>query len=120
MRLPLNSGWLERRRLARGSRSEESGVVLPSARFAILAHLRASDVGGSAEPREKRQAQEAMRDLCHDAHRRHLQAEQLLIAVKDAWRALPEARLDARRAAPHASLDRFISLCIAEYYARRD
>ena len=97
MRLPLHNGW-GGSRLGRDATSEGADAAMPAARAAILAHLRASEasvVGG--EPREAQQARDAMRDLCHDAHRRHLQAEQLLIAVKDAWRAMPEARTGARR-----------------------
>jgi len=33
---------------------------------------------------------------------------------------MPEAREGVRHAEASRSLDRFISLCIAEYYARRD
>jgi hypothetical protein len=105
--------------LGRSAPRDESGVPLPAARAALVAHLKAS---GSASPvsHDAQRARAAVRELCDDAHRRHLQAEQLLIAIKDAWRSMPEARTDARLGAPQHSLDRFISLCIEEYYARGD
>jgi hypothetical protein len=119
MRLPVNSGWLSRR-LGRSAPRDEQGVSLPAARAALVAHLKASASAALPESRDAQRARHAVRELCDDAHQRHLQAEQLLIAIKDAWRSMPEARADARLGAPQHSLDRFISLCIEEYYARRD
>jgi hypothetical protein len=120
MRLPVNSGWLSKR-LGQSPSRDEGEVSLLAARAALVAHLKASGPAASpAEQRDAQRARQAVRELCEDAHRRHLQAEQLLIAIKDAWRAMPEARANARLGVPHDSLDRFISLCIEEYYARRD
>jgi hypothetical protein len=119
MRLPVNVGWLGKR-LGRSTPREDGELSIPAARAALVAHLKASGVAASPEPRDAQRAREAVRELCDDAHRRHLQAEQLLIAIKDAWRGMPEARANARLGVPHEPLDRFISLCIEEYYARRD
>ena len=94
----------------------ETGADLPAARAALLVHLEST----RAPTSESRRVREAIRELCDDAHRRHLQPEQLLIAIKGAWRAMPESRSGARVAASQDALDRFISLCIEEFYARRD
>lgn len=115
MRLPMNSGWWGRRSERRMA-VEEAGLELPMARTALLAHLRATEAPAS----ETERVREAVRDLCDDAHRRHLQAEQLLIAIKGAWRSMPESRSTPRSVSAQNSLDRFISLCIEEFYIRRD
>lgn len=119
MRLPVNSGWLARR-FGRPATSDETEVPLVAARRALAAHFSAASSDASPATRDAERARDAVRDLCDDAHRRHLQPEQLLIAIKDAWRAMPEAREGVRHGEASRSLDRFISLCIAEYYARRD
>jgi hypothetical protein len=113
MRLPLNCGWWGKWSDRRAS-VDEPGTDLPTARPALLAHLNASGPTAS----DAQRVRETVRELCDDAHRRRLQAEQLLIVIKGAWRSLPETRSGAR--VPQASLDRFISLCTEEYYARRD
>jgi hypothetical protein len=119
MRLPVSSEWLGRQ-LARSTPRGDAELSLPAARTALAAHLKASGVTGPSDPRDAQQARQAVRALCDDAHRCHLHAEQLLIVIKDAWREMPEARVGSGHVAPHDSLDRFISLCIEEYYARRD
>ena len=115
MRLPLNSGWLGKIS-DRGDSLQNAGGELPAVRTALLAHIRAS----SSVESDRDRARNAVRELCEVAHRRHLRAEQLLVAIKGVWRSMPEARVGGRPVATQRSLDRFISLCIAEYYARRD
>ena len=86
-----------------------------AARLALRAHLQAT-----REPRHAARARESVRALCDDAHRRQLRAEQLLVAIKGAWHSLPEVEGAARVKPSDSSLDRFITLCIEEFYARRD
>lgn len=59
---------------------------------------------------------DASRRLSSEARREGVKPEQLIVAVKQAWAELPEAR--ARRLTPAhgALLERLISLCITEYY----
>lgn len=115
MRLRWDSGWWKRRS-DRGDSLADAGRDLPAVRAALLAHIRASSGAAGDDGR----ARDAVRELCDDAHRRHLEPEQLLVAIKGVWRSMPEAGAGARVAATQGSLDRFITLCIEEYYARRD
>jgi len=65
------------------------------------------------------ETRELMRRSCDVAHERGLQAEQLLLLLKQAWRELPEAqRLPHHEAGD--GLARVITVCIHEYYARGD
>lgn len=60
---------------------------------------------------------EAVGALCAEAHRHGARAEDVLIAVKQAWAALPE--LTTRPGDHHRTdlLRRFITACIEEFYA---
>lgn len=110
MRLPLNSAWFGRRT----EQLHERDALTPglaAARSAMRAHL---DGGGDGRSRE------AARVLCDDAHGRRQQAEQLLIALKEAWQSLPETRGAGGERTRQVTLDRFITICIEEFYARRD
>jgi hypothetical protein len=115
MHVPLNGGWWGERPERRSS-VVETGLALPAARAALLAHFGATD----APSGETQRSRAAVRELCDDAHRQQLQPEQLLIAIKGAWHSIPESRSSTRPGSTQDSLDRFISLCIEEYYARRD
>ena len=59
----------------------------------------------------------AVRDLCNDAHRRGAHAEDVIIAVKQAWASLAE--LTAQPGEPRRAeiLRHFITVCIDEFYA---
>jgi hypothetical protein len=86
----------------------EPGVV--ALRSALKAHLR----GDIAEADLRR----ALRLLSDEAHRQHLQAEQLLKIFKQTWVSLPEVQR-----LPHGPreelLARSITTCIEEFYAER-
>jgi hypothetical protein len=58
-----------------------------------------------------------LRLICRDAKRQNMRVEYLIIALKDAWRALPEARTLPQGSQGQELLSRIISLCIAEFYA---
>ena len=117
MQLPLNDVWSDRHEDG-PARSDASAGELPAARLALLAHLETSARAGA--PRDAQRAREAMRALCDEAHRHHLRAEQLLHAIKGAWRSLPQVAGMSRTGGARDSLDSFISLCMEEFYARRD
>lgn len=59
----------------------------------------------------------AMKLLCVDAHRGGVEAEKLVIAVKEAWASLPEIQNVSHEPDRDALRDRVITLCIREYYA---
>jgi hypothetical protein len=62
--------------------------------------------------------------ICGKARARHLFAEQLIIIIKVAWYAMPEAYRDLRWSGvgdPRTEvLARVITVCIEEYYAIED
>ena len=58
-----------------------------------------------------------LRLICRDAKRQSMRVEYLIIAFKDAWRALPEARTLPQGSQGQELLSRIITLCIAEFYA---
>ena len=55
--------------------------------------------------------------VCREARRQNMRVEYLIIAFKDAWRALPEARTLPQGSQGGDFLNRVITLCIAEFYA---
>ena len=58
----------------------------------------------------------ALRRYARDAQRRHLRAEEVVIAFKSMWRALPEASDAFERQEQQRLLERLVTLCIREYY----
>lgn len=83
-------------------------------RTTLGASIRAPQCDGEVAGPRLRQA---VRALCDDARRDGAHAEELLIAVKQAWAALPE--LTARPGAARGTemLRHFITVCIEEFYA---
>jgi hypothetical protein len=55
--------------------------------------------------------------VCRAAKRQNMRVEYLIIAFKDAWRSLPEARMLPQGSQGIELLNRIITLCIAEFYA---
>ena len=58
-----------------------------------------------------------LRVVCRDAKRQNMRVEYLIIAIKDAWRALPEAKTLPQGSQGTEVLNRVITLCIAEFYS---
>ena len=58
-----------------------------------------------------------LRMVCREAKRQDMRVEYLIIAFKDAWRALPEARTLPQGSQGSEFLHRVITLCIAEFYS---
>jgi hypothetical protein len=57
--------------------------------------------------------------VCREAKRYDLRVEHLIVAFKDAWRTLPEARTLGQGPQGQEFLSRVITLCIAEFYSSR-
>lgn len=70
----------------------------------------------SASSEQPRLLLDASRALSYEARRDGIRPEQLIVAVKQAWAELPEARARRLTPADGVLLERLISLCIAEYY----
>jgi hypothetical protein len=54
--------------------------------------------------------------VCQAARHQNMRVEYLIIAFKDAWRSLPEARTLPQGTQGPDLLNRIITLCIAEFY----
>lgn len=76
---------------------------------AALQQYAASDVDIAA-------VQPALRKVAAEARRKQVQAEQLLVLLKDVWFGLPAVR-DADAEAQHRLLQRIVTLSIREYYS---
>ena len=61
----------------------------------------------------------AVRALCDEAHRRGAHAEDVIIAVKQAWASLGELTAPPGELRRAEILRHFISVCIDEFYADR-
>jgi hypothetical protein len=55
--------------------------------------------------------------VCREARQQNIRVEQLIIAFKEAWRTLPEARTLPRGAQGPEFLGHVITRCIAEFYS---
>jgi hypothetical protein len=59
----------------------------------------------------------AVRMMCEDVHRESLPAEQLIIAFKGVWQALPEVQRIPRGGEREHLLERIVTMCVEEYYS---
>ncbi len=59
---------------------------------------------------------DALRRYARDAQRRHMRAEEVVIAFKTMWSAFAEAGDALERLEQQRLLERLVSLCIREYY----
>ncbi len=60
--------------------------------------------------------QTALTRVASEARDKQMQAEQLLVALKDTWFALPEVAALRDNESQNRALQRVVSLCIREYY----
>jgi hypothetical protein len=60
--------------------------------------------------------QPALQRVAAEARERRMQAEQLLVLLKDVWFALPEIAQAAQGDSQNRLLQRVVTLCIREYY----
>ena len=64
----------------------------------------------------ERQLRSDLQAVCEAARHQNMRVEYLIIAFKDAWRSLPEARTLPQGTQGPDLLNRIITLCIAEFY----
>ena len=62
----------------------------------------------------------ALVELCEDARAHGVRVEQIVIAIKQGWSDLHGDHPRTRTAGPDGLLNHVITLCIDEYYARRE
>lgn len=70
-----------------------------------------------ADSTEPHALQQALQRLSADAREKHVQAEQLLVQLKETWAALPEVRSMTDTAEQIRVLQRVVTMCIREYYS---
>lgn len=83
-------------------------------RFARVAVARAM-ASASRGTRSDRELRASVAPLCDAARRHGLQAETVLLVVKDCWRNLADDRLIERHLAG-AALETLVTMCIVEFY----
>jgi hypothetical protein len=69
-----------------------------------------------AAPEQRRELRAALRDVCADARRAGLRAEQLLVLIKDVWSGLPAGISRVQTVRGDERLNYVISTCVDEYY----
>ncbi len=58
-----------------------------------------------------------IRAICRAAENQNMRIEYLIVAIKDAWRTLPEARTLPESSQGRDFLDHVVSLCITAYFS---
>jgi hypothetical protein len=61
--------------------------------------------------------QDALVRMSTEARKKQLQAEQLLVQLKETWSTLPEVRAMTDAAEQVHALQRVVTMCIKEYYS---
>ena len=74
----------------------------------------------ATRPRDDAGFRHALRLMSEDAHRRGVRAEQMIVALKEAWRSLPEVQSLPAGGPGDSALSRAITMLIEEFYARPD
>ena len=93
----------------------ESTASLPAE---ALDAMRRAMVAYTERPGESAGLRTALRAVAVEAQRRHIRAEQLIIALKQVWHAVPEVQQASTQQEQDRLLDRLITACIEEYYSR--
>jgi hypothetical protein len=94
----------------RGSDSDLRKAISHALRRGVTAKF-FTPVGADADLRADLKA------VCCEAKRQNMKIEHLIIAFKDAWRALPEANTYPQGTQGSEFLAHVITLCIAEFYS---
>jgi hypothetical protein len=69
-----------------------------------------------AAPEQRRELRAALRDVCAEARRAGLRAEQLLVLTKEVWSSLPAGLSRIHTVHGDERLNYVISACVDEYY----
>lgn len=67
-------------------------------------------------PGDATELRTALRVISTEARARQLRAEQLIVALKQAWHSVPDVQHAATQQERDRLLDRLITVCIEEYY----
>ena len=70
-----------------------------------------------AAPEQQGEMRTSLREICAEARRAGLRAEQLLVLIKDVWSALPAGISRVQSGHGDDRLNYVISTCVDEYYA---
>jgi hypothetical protein len=79
------------------------------------AHLQTADASASAH----RELRAALRQVCTDARRSGLRAEQLLVLIKDVWSGIPAGISRVKSMHGDERLNYVISTCVDEFYGNQ-
>jgi hypothetical protein len=69
-----------------------------------------------AAPDQRRELRSSLREICAEARRAGLRAEQLLVLIKDVWSAMPAGISRVQSVHGDDRLNYVISTCVDEYY----
>ena len=93
--------------------SPEPGALAP----ATIEGLRSALAGYVSEPDgDAADLRATLRILSVEAREKSIQAEQLLVVLKDVWYSLPSVQQIAQPADQARLLQRIVTICIKEYY----
>ena len=98
----------------------ESAIGLANRRLRSRLEKTFRDVraqSADAAPDQRRELRASLREICGDARRAGLRAEQLLVLIKDVWSAMPVGISRVQSVHGDERLNYVISTCVDEYYA---
>jgi hypothetical protein len=93
--------------------ASQDHLVAADATSLVREAFRVWVVGASEDVQLRR----ALRSFCDAAHVRHLQPQEVLIALKRICRSVPEVRDARTRDGSDALIARVVTMCIQEFYA---
>jgi hypothetical protein len=81
-----------------------------------LSALRAMLVRCAHGDADEHDLRRALERFAHDAQRRRLRAEEVIVTLKGLWHTLPEAHGIVDRSDERHMLERLVTMCIEAYY----
>jgi hypothetical protein len=97
----------------------ESAVGTANRRLRSRLEIAFRDVraqSADAAPEQRRELRGSLREICAEARRAGLRAEQLLVLIKDVWSAMPAGISRVQSVHGDDRLNYVISTCVDEYY----
>jgi len=97
----------------------ESAVGTANRRLRSRLEMAFRDVraqSADAAPEQRRELRGSLREICAEARRAGLRAEQLLVLIKDVWSAMPAGISRVQSVHGDDRLNYVISTCVDEYY----